>query len=323
MSNAALTWARRQCTGRAATKAILLLLADYADDYGSCFPGTRDLATDACTDQKNVRAMLDDLRARGLITWSGEQRKRRTYRLRLDIGPQTKDDARVHNHSVAASSTHVRREQRARSTEGGAPATTEGGAPSDRPSTSEGGAPSSLRAVRPLPEGGAPSYTSLPLIDPSLAAAARGSASELDQDPENAVTTPETTDGEKFVAEWATSRSGVTGRQRAKLATAVNSVLRDGALPDLMVAALDEAHDNPRFHAPEKVLPFAYENVLRARQAAERGAHGVLAAQRGPAGRRSRTDRAMAALAAVRAEHGPDALGRTGLLQLPPTGSDR
>lgn len=118
------------------------------------------------------------------------------------------------------------------------------------------------------------------------------------------MTRPEhTTDGQTLVQAWAESRPGITGRQRAQLAAAVNSLVRDGGLVELVPAALDAAHDNPRFRSPDKALPFAYEDVRRAHQAATRpapeGAHR-------PTGRPSRMDRARAAAAAVEAKYGPD-----------------
>jgi hypothetical protein len=133
------------------------------------------------------------------------------------------------------------------------------------------------------------------------------------------VAASEITPGERIVAEWATTRPGITGRERARLAAAVNSLLRDGGLPELVPAALDAAHDNPKFHSPDKALPFAYADVRRARQAADRpapaGAHR-------PAGRLSRTDRARAAVAAAQARYG-NASGVAERLELPAAGSDR
>lgn len=161
-----------------------------------------------------------------------------------------------------------------------------------------------------------------PSLRPSqtTTAAARPSGPVSDPEPaEDTVNRPEPTPGEQIVSEWSTTRPGITGRQRAKLAAAVNSLLRDGALPDLAAAALDEAHDNARFHSPDRALPLAYEDVLRAQQARTRPP--AVAATR-PAGRQSRTERARAAMAAI-GHLGAGAVVPGDALQLPAAGGDR
>lgn len=98
MSVNALRWARRQRTGSLSTKAVLLVLADYADDDGMCWPSTRTLADDCETDQRTVRRLLGRLRDGGLIAWESQPRRSTVYRLALrpalvSEGSRPSDDA--------------------------------------------------------------------------------------------------------------------------------------------------------------------------------------------------------------------------------------
>jgi hypothetical protein len=84
MSVKALRWARRQRAGSLSTKAVLLVLAEYADDQGMCWPSTRTLADDCETDQRTVRRLLERLRETGLIAWdAGPGRRSNVYRLAM------------------------------------------------------------------------------------------------------------------------------------------------------------------------------------------------------------------------------------------------
>jgi len=60
-------WAKEQTTGSPAKKALLLCLADYADEDNSCFPGQDRLATETEQSVRTVRRQLEDLEMRGLI----------------------------------------------------------------------------------------------------------------------------------------------------------------------------------------------------------------------------------------------------------------
>lgn len=58
MSFQALAWAMRQKTGDMASKAVLMALANYADDEGSCFPSVQKLADDCeCSARTVIRAL--------------------------------------------------------------------------------------------------------------------------------------------------------------------------------------------------------------------------------------------------------------------------
>jgi hypothetical protein len=68
VSVAATRWARQQIAGGAGPKAVLLLLADYADaDGGSCYPSQSRIAREAELDARTVRRHIDTLIARGLV----------------------------------------------------------------------------------------------------------------------------------------------------------------------------------------------------------------------------------------------------------------
>lgn len=88
LNEQAVKWARRQTTKGLAAKAILQILASYADGDGRCFPALRTIADDGCTDTKSVRRQLKSLEAAGLIAWErGGSHKANTYTLALHVNP--------------------------------------------------------------------------------------------------------------------------------------------------------------------------------------------------------------------------------------------
>jgi hypothetical protein len=78
MSFDTLVWARNARTGSVGRKAVLLVLAEYADEADSCYPSQATIA--AATEQsvRTVRGQLADLEAAGLL--------RREHRARPDGG---------------------------------------------------------------------------------------------------------------------------------------------------------------------------------------------------------------------------------------------
>jgi len=68
MSMAAITWARKCRTGSASAKAVLMALADRADDDGKAWPSQGDLADYTELTERTVRSALDLLVTLGLIT---------------------------------------------------------------------------------------------------------------------------------------------------------------------------------------------------------------------------------------------------------------
>lgn len=66
MSNEAINWAFRQKVP-STEKFVLVVLADYADEEGSCFPGQKRIAEKVGGSERTVRRSLKSLEARGLI----------------------------------------------------------------------------------------------------------------------------------------------------------------------------------------------------------------------------------------------------------------
>lgn len=67
MSTDALNWAKHFDAGSPTKKAILMLLADYADSEWSCFPSQATLARQASVGERTVRRVLSDWEQSGLI----------------------------------------------------------------------------------------------------------------------------------------------------------------------------------------------------------------------------------------------------------------
>ena len=89
MSMAALTWARRQSTGSPVAKGLLLLLADYADDSGLCWPSQTTLAREFEASKRTILRTLQSLEAAGLLqreTMHRDDGSRGTDRIRLALG---------------------------------------------------------------------------------------------------------------------------------------------------------------------------------------------------------------------------------------------
>jgi hypothetical protein len=93
MSFHALAWAAKQKTGGLATKAVLLALANYADEHGCAYPSTAAIAAFGEMDHKTATAALDRLIAAGFIADSGDRaghtKQIKVYRLALESLPET------------------------------------------------------------------------------------------------------------------------------------------------------------------------------------------------------------------------------------------
>lgn len=75
MSIQAIDWAISFDAENATEKAVLFMLANYADGDGNCFPGQQNIAKQAACSERSVRRVLDSLEERGII--SREERRRR------------------------------------------------------------------------------------------------------------------------------------------------------------------------------------------------------------------------------------------------------
>ncbi len=67
MSLAAITWAYAQRCGSPTVKAVLLKLADAANDAGICWPSLRTIADQTELSLRSVRVALRQLEATGMI----------------------------------------------------------------------------------------------------------------------------------------------------------------------------------------------------------------------------------------------------------------
>src|SRR5690606_16715697 len=67
MAHDATTLVKSRRFGSTSVKALMLVLADYADTEWSCFVGQRRLAFEAEVGERTVRRILADLEARGMI----------------------------------------------------------------------------------------------------------------------------------------------------------------------------------------------------------------------------------------------------------------
>lgn len=86
MSFQAMSWAVRQKVGNATGKAILLMLANYCDHEGTCFPSQQRLADECECGLRTVTRWLDQFEKDGLLT--------RERRMRED-GSRTSDMIRL------------------------------------------------------------------------------------------------------------------------------------------------------------------------------------------------------------------------------------
>jgi len=76
----AMAWAVKQKVGNATGKAILLMLANYADDEGRCFPSQETLATECECSKRSVLDWLQKFEDMGILRrdrrhWSGGYRR--------------------------------------------------------------------------------------------------------------------------------------------------------------------------------------------------------------------------------------------------------
>lgn len=62
-----MSWAKRQRTGSATRKLVLLTIADYASDDGIAWPAQRTLAKETELNERSIRRALDHMEASGLL----------------------------------------------------------------------------------------------------------------------------------------------------------------------------------------------------------------------------------------------------------------
>jgi Helix-turn-helix domain len=94
MSWQATAWAERQTTGSPARKVLLLILANYADEDGICWPSQETLAKGTEQSLDTVQRQLRKLAAIGLIAVAVRPQGRgrwpgRTYKLNMAVAEMT------------------------------------------------------------------------------------------------------------------------------------------------------------------------------------------------------------------------------------------
>jgi hypothetical protein len=94
MSWQATAWAVRQKTGSAARKVLLLVLANYADENGVCWPSQETLMAETELSADTIQRQTKALKAAGLVDTVRRRRKDGTwpslrYQLNLSGGPSS------------------------------------------------------------------------------------------------------------------------------------------------------------------------------------------------------------------------------------------
>lgn len=74
MSVRAIQWALEAHVERATEKLVLIVLANYADEHGECYPSGARICEETCLNRKTVQAALRVLKANGFLTDTGERR---------------------------------------------------------------------------------------------------------------------------------------------------------------------------------------------------------------------------------------------------------
>jgi SOS-response transcriptional repressor LexA len=111
MSWQATAWAEKQVTGSPARKVLLLVLANYADEDGICWPSQETLAKGTEQSLDTIQRQLKKLEQKELITVAARPQGRgrwpgRTYKLNMPVAektePQTAAQSRVNDATTEA-----------------------------------------------------------------------------------------------------------------------------------------------------------------------------------------------------------------------------
>lgn len=83
MSNCAIDWALSVKLGDPATKIVLLVLANRADDLGQCWPSHQSISEEADQSPRSIRRRLDELEQVKLIERKRRRRASTIYTLKM------------------------------------------------------------------------------------------------------------------------------------------------------------------------------------------------------------------------------------------------
>ncbi|MPZ67353.1 MAG: hypothetical protein GEU83_18235 [Pseudonocardiaceae bacterium] len=317
MSVQAITWALEEAPDvPPQLVSTLIALANHADRRGRCaYPSTETLTAYTRKSYRQVRRDLDELTQAGLIRPGNPAH---VAHLRADRRPQVWDLAIERRPLRGATDDPPQRPY------GGTPVTTREADRGDTdvlPQPGDGGSPMTERGVMGDRHGGSP-MTPEPSLEPPMNQTPHGRPRAAGRAPAPARSRDAGTEypiaadldatatrhgGDSIVARWSDANPGVLTPQRRALGRAVDELLAQGALANLIPAALDEAH-RPHWRDPIRSLPSAYDR-------ARRDAHPSPAAPSRSTPREAATDRAQAEVAAAF----EDAFGhdRNGLRALP------
>lgn len=102
MSVQAITWALNVEVKSAAHKAVLIVIANYADADGFCWPSQKTVAKQAACSERTVRNVLSDLEDAGIIARTERRRPDRTFTtdgISLQMKPAAKSAGGVQRQS--------------------------------------------------------------------------------------------------------------------------------------------------------------------------------------------------------------------------------
>lgn len=271
---AVLRWARTQRAGHAITKAVLLVLASHADRHGITFPSQRTIAEEVEVSPASVNRHVKRLLELGLIevTRPGAGRSAAGYRLAVDR-PISVPLAGTQTDPVASRPDETQPTRDSVPPEGNATGD-RSVSPGDRSVSSE---PRSVSRQVSDQQVCSPEVVPTELEEPTAEDAAsrlsrtsarrahtRGGGRPREHVPAAELNrTAHSPTGYALVADWAAANPGVLSGHRRELGRAVDQLLAQGADPNLVPAALTEAHAG-RFRIPAKALHLAYEDIRRA-----------------------------------------------------------
>lgn len=96
MSLQALTWSIKQKLSTPTTKFVLTILANYADENGSCYPSEKKLAEIIGVSDRQIRRCLKNLVSLNLISIQERKGSSNRYFLNMEADVQTTMEADVH-----------------------------------------------------------------------------------------------------------------------------------------------------------------------------------------------------------------------------------
>lgn len=152
MSVDAISWAKAQPVKPSAAKFVLVMLADYADEHGYCYPGQKRLAQDTSQSERSVRDHLAALERDG---WIRRERRRRPDGTNASDGFVLCFDRQPANFSAGTEREQKHATGKSRQRQISPAADFASGEKQPQPPAESAGHEPSVRTIRTHPEGGA------------------------------------------------------------------------------------------------------------------------------------------------------------------------